>query len=66
MPQRGAGRGNQPLFASGYVIIPVQMNEMIRSTGTLLPDEEVNSFETQGKVVGIYFDEGRRVKKIEL
>ncbi|HRC67266.1 MAG TPA: efflux RND transporter periplasmic adaptor subunit, partial [Bacteroidales bacterium] len=67
MPQRGAGRGNQPLFASGYVIIPVQMNEMIRSTGTLLPDEEVElTFETQGKVVGIYFDEGRRVKKGEL
>ncbi|HNQ60358.1 MAG TPA: efflux RND transporter periplasmic adaptor subunit [Bacteroidales bacterium] len=67
MPQRGAGRGNQPLFASGYVIIPVQMSEMIRSTGTLLPDEEVElTFETQGKVVGIYFDEGRRVKKGEL
>ncbi len=67
MPQRGAGRGNQPLFASGYVIIPVQMNEMIRSTCTLLPDEEVElTFETQGKVVGIYFDEGRRVKKGEL
>ena len=67
MPQRGAGRGNQPLFASGYVIIQVQMSEMIRSTGTLLPDEEVElTFETQGKVVGIYFDEGRRVKKGEL
>ena len=43
------------------------MNELIYSTGSLLPDEEVElSFETSGKVVGIYFDEGRRVKKGEL
>ncbi|KUK60007.1 MAG: RND family efflux transporter, MFP subunit, partial [Bacteroidetes bacterium 38_7] len=37
------------------------------STGTLLPDEEEElSFEAQVKLVGIYFDEGRRVKKGEL
>lgn len=67
MPRRGLGKGNQPLLASGYVVVPVQMQEMIRSTGTLLPDEEVElSFEAQGKLVGIYFDEGRRVKKGEL
>ena len=67
MPRRGLGKGNQPLLASGYVVVQVQMQEMIRSTGTLLPDEEVElSFEAQGKLVGIYFDEGRRVKKGEL
>lgn len=67
MPRRGLGKGNQPLLTSGYVVVPVQMQEMIRSTGTLLPDEEVElSFEAQGKLVGIYFDEGRRVKKGEL
>jgi membrane fusion protein (multidrug efflux system) len=43
------------------------MFEMIYSTGSLLPDEEVDlSFETSGKIVGIYFSEGTRVKKGEL
>ncbi len=63
----GAGRGQQILFASGYVIVPTQMNELIYGTGSLLPDEEVElSFETSGKVVGIHFQEGSRVKKGEL
>ena len=57
-------KGMQPLFASGYVIKPTQMNELIYSSGSLIPDEEVElSFETQGKVEGIFFSEGRRVKK---
>ncbi len=64
---RGMGGGQQPLFASGYVLVPTKMNEMIYSTGSLLPDEEVDlAFETSGKVVGIYFEEGRRVKKDDL
>lgn len=59
--------GSQALQASGYVLVPTLMNELIYSTGTLLPDEEVDlAFETAGKVVGIYFDEGRSVKKGEL
>ena len=65
---RSGGRGGgQPLLASGYVIVPTHMNELIYSTGSLIPDEEVElSFETSGKVVGIYFSEGARVKKGEL
>jgi len=59
--------GGQPLFASGYQIVPAQMNELIYSTGSLIPDEEVElSFETSGKVVGIYFTEGTRVSKGDL
>lgn len=55
------------MLATGYVIVPTQMNELIYSTGSLIPDEEVElSFETSGKVVGIYFSEGARVKKGEL
>lgn len=68
-PQPGmrAMGGGQPLFASGYVLAPTKMNELIYSTGSLLPDEEVDlAFETSGKVVGIYFDEGRRVNKGDL
>jgi membrane fusion protein (multidrug efflux system) len=43
------------------------MNELIYSTGSLLPDEEVDlAFETSGKIVGIFFEEGARVKKGDL
>jgi len=63
----GMRGGGQPLFASGYVIVSTNMNELIYSTGSLIPDEEVElSFETTGKVVNISFKEGTRVKKGEL
>lgn len=63
----GARSGGQLLLASGYVIAPEQMSELIYSTGSLLPDEEVDlAFETSGKIVAIYFDEGRTVKEGEL
>jgi membrane fusion protein (multidrug efflux system) len=46
------------------VIVPADMSELIYSTGSLIPDEEVElSFEASGKVVGIFFSEGTRVKK---
>lgn len=65
--QQGMRGGGQPLFASGYVIVPTNMNELIYSTGSLIPDEEVElSFETSGKIVDIFFTEGTRVKKGEL
>ena len=57
----------QRLNASGYLIVPTQMSELIVQTGTLRPDEEVDlSFETSGKIVKINFIEGTRVKKGEL
>lgn len=63
----GPRGGGQPLPASGFLIEPTRMNELIYSTGSLIPDEEVElSFETTGKVVGIFFIEGSRVKKGEL
>jgi membrane fusion protein, multidrug efflux system len=59
--------GGEALYASGYLIQPVDMSELIYSTGTLMPDEEVDlSFETSGKVVGIFFAEGTTVKKGDL
>ena len=65
---RPGGRGGgQLLNVIGYKIIPAQINELIRSTGSLLPDEEVDlSFETSGKLVGIFFSEGTRVAKGDL
>jgi membrane fusion protein, multidrug efflux system len=60
-------RGGQPLYASGYVIYPTDMDELIYSTGSLIPDEEVElAFETSGKIVGLFFNEGTRVKKGQL
>ncbi len=55
------------LQVSGYVLSPVPVQEMVRSTGNLLPDEEVDlAFETSGKVVGIYFEEGTFVEEGDL
>lgn len=55
------------LSVQGYVIEPTSLREEVRSTGTLLPDEEVDlSFETSGKVIGIYFQEGSYVKQGDL
>jgi membrane fusion protein (multidrug efflux system) len=57
----------QKLNAVGFLIKPAHMSELINSTGTLGPDEEVElSFETSGKIVGINFTEGTRVKKGDL
>ena len=61
------GGGGQSLLASGFLVVPSQMSELIYSTGSLLPDEEVElAFETSGKIVGIFFEEGARVKEGEL
>ena len=60
-------QGQQRLSATGFRINPVSLSEIIRSTGTLLPDEEVDlSFETSGKIVDINFTEGTRVNKGDL
>jgi membrane fusion protein (multidrug efflux system) len=65
----GAGRmqGRQLLNVNGFLIQPAEMSELINSTGTLRPDEEVElSFETSGKIVDINFTEGTRVKEGDL
>jgi membrane fusion protein (multidrug efflux system) len=60
-------QGQQKLNAAGYIIVPTYMSELINSTGTLRPDEEVDlAFETSGKIVSINFTEGTRVKKGDL
>ena len=60
-------QGQLKLNAVGYIIVPTKMSELINSTGTLQPDEQVDlSFETSGKIVGINFTEGTRVKKGDL
>ena len=60
-------QGQQRLNATGFLIKPVSLSEMVISTGTLLPDEEVDlTFETSGKIVSINFTEGTRVTKGDL
>ena len=60
-------QAQQKLNATGYLIAPQNLSEFIKSTGTLRPDEEVDlSFETSGKIVGINFTEGTKVKKGDL
>ncbi|TAL58646.1 MAG: efflux RND transporter periplasmic adaptor subunit [Bacteroidetes bacterium] len=65
--QQPLRQDQQKLNAMGYLIVPTYISELINSTGTLRPDEEVDlSFETSGKIIGINFTEGTRVKKGDL
>jgi membrane fusion protein (multidrug efflux system) len=60
-------QGQQKLNAVGFLVVPTQMSELVHSNGTLRPDEEVDlSFETSGKIIGINFTEGTRVRKGDL
>ncbi len=55
------------LNVQAEVLAPKYLAEQINSTGTLLPDEDVDlSFETSGKIVNIYFKEGTLVRKGDL
>lgn len=55
------------LNVQAEVLAPEYLTEQINSTGTLMPDEDVDlSFETSGKIVNIYFKEGTMVKKGDL
>ena len=71
-PGPGAGGPGGPgarqlLNVSGFLIQPAVLNNLYNSTGKLIPDEQVElSFETSGKIVGINFTEGTRVKKGDL
>lgn len=59
--------GPRALNVDVVVLKPARLVEIINSSGTLLPDEEVDlSFETSGMIVKLYFDEGARVKKGQL
>ncbi len=69
-PEAGApmqGFQQRALHAHGLLIAPESMVELINSSGTLLPDEEVElSFETSGKIVSINFREGSKVRRGDL
>ena len=52
------------LYVRYVVIEPTELVDGINVSGSLIPNEEVNlSFETSGKITGIFFEEGSKVKK---
>ncbi|OFX89147.1 MAG: hypothetical protein A2W99_01870 [Bacteroidetes bacterium GWF2_33_16] len=60
--------GSKPAAAVKVKVInPGLLREIIKSSGTIIPDEEVDlNFEAAGKIEAIYFKEGSYVKKGEL
>lgn len=59
--------GKQTLNVNAKVIKPESLTDVLKTSGILLPDEEVDlSFETSGKIVEINFMEGTKVKKGQL
>ena len=66
-PRAMGGRGSQTLSVNAIVLQPKTLNDVFRTKGVLLPDEEVNLiFETSGKITQINFKEGSFVNKGQL
>lgn len=58
---------SRTLEVSAEIIKTHEMSDQTITTGNIIPAEEVDlSFETSGKVVAIYFQEGAKVQKGEL
>jgi membrane fusion protein (multidrug efflux system) len=65
-PQMNKG-GNAPISAQVYVVNASEFSNGIQAAGTLLANEEVDIVsEIAGKVVGVYFEEGKAVTKNQL
>lgn len=63
----GPSSRNRILNINAEVLKYQSLSDRTISTGSVIPDEEVNlSFESSGKVVAIYFTEGTHVDKGEL
>ena len=61
---RKEGSRNRSLNVNVQIVKYETLNDVFRTTGNLIPDEEVNlSFETSGKITRIYFKEGTHVKR---
>jgi len=62
----GGGRG-MPLNVNAKIIKPETLANIFFSTAKTIPDEEVDlTFESSGKITGIFFKEGSHVKKGQL
>jgi membrane fusion protein (multidrug efflux system) len=59
--------GNAPISAQVFVVNAAEFSNGIQAVGTLLANEEVDIVsEIAGKVVGVYFEEGKLVAKNQL
>jgi len=62
-PVSQTGRNN-PLSVNAKILKYTNLDDIFRTKGVLIPDEEVElSFETSGKITNIYFNEGTNVRK---
>ena len=65
--ERSNKKGDKSIPVNAYIVKAQGLSSNIQAVGTLMPNEEVDLVaETTGKVIGIYFEEGTRVKKGEL
>ncbi len=63
----GANASNEPLEVGAIVVRPSLIQEIVKATGSVLPNEEVGlSAEQAGLIKAIYFDEGSYVSGGEL
>ena len=64
--RQGGGRG-APLNVNAKIIKPETLENVFRFKANTIPDEEVDlTFESPGKITGIFFQEGSSVKKGQL
>jgi membrane fusion protein (multidrug efflux system) len=60
-------QGPPVMAVDGMIATPAPLENKITSTGTLLPNEEIELRpEISGRIIGIYFEEGAKVKKGQL
>ncbi|MDR2765260.1 MAG: efflux RND transporter periplasmic adaptor subunit [Tannerella sp.] len=66
-PVAPAPQQRRMLNVNAIVLIPQILSDRTHTTADILPDEEVDlAFEASGKIVGIFFQEGSRVRKGDL
>jgi membrane fusion protein (multidrug efflux system) len=64
---RTSSQRRTPLNVNGKILKYEELEDIFRTKGRLIPDEEVDlSFETSGKIKHIYFKEGSTVKQGDL
>ncbi|MCD7971394.1 MAG: efflux RND transporter periplasmic adaptor subunit [Candidatus Azobacteroides sp.] len=63
-PPKTESKSTDAFNVNAKVIKAENLDDIFRTTGILIPDEEVDlSFETSGKITNIYFQEGTSVTK---
>src|SRR4051794_9301209 len=62
-----AAAKSQQLLVSAYVVKPQNISDKITASGTIMANEQADvKNEIAGRVIHIYFQEGKKVKKGEM